>query len=88
MRGKHFLVAAVIASAIGYGSGQTISVDITPSHIRKIIIPNQMVGAGIDRIPQGVTDSAFTNIHCLFIAFRQERVQQEFSRFHTEVKCL
>ena len=59
MRGKYFFITAVIVSAIGYGAGQTITVDNTPSHVKKIIIPNQTLGAGIDRIPQTVIDSAF-----------------------------
>lgn len=41
-------------------AAQTITVDITPRHVRKTLIPNQMLGAGIDRIPQRVIDSAFT----------------------------
>ena len=60
MRGKHLFIVAVIVSVIGDSAGQTISVDTTPSHVRKIIIPNQMLGAGIDRLPQTVIDSAFT----------------------------
>jgi hypothetical protein len=49
------LVTAVVSSA-----GQTITVDSTPSHVRKTIIPNQALGAGIDRLPQKVIDTAFT----------------------------
>ncbi len=60
MKGKHFPILVVVASAMSYCAGQTISVDITPSHVKKIIIPNQMLGAGIDRLPQTVIDSAFT----------------------------
>ena len=60
MRGKHTFIVAFIAAAISHCVGQTISVDITPSHVKKIIVPNQMLGAGIDRIPQTVIDSAFT----------------------------
>jgi hypothetical protein len=39
--------------------GQTIQVDITPSHMRKAFVPNQTLGAGIDRISQQTIDSTF-----------------------------
>ena len=38
---------------------QTIQVDITPSHVRNAFVPNQTLGAGIDRIPQQTIDSTF-----------------------------
>ncbi len=34
--------------------GQTISVDATPSHMRKSFVPNQALGAGIDRMNQTI----------------------------------
>src|ERR1022692_250621 len=34
------------------GQAQTIQVDVTPSHMRKAFVPNQTLGAGIDRISQ------------------------------------
>src|SRR5947209_2587463 len=38
---------------------QTIQVDVTPSHVRNSFIPNQTLGAGIDRILQQTIDSTF-----------------------------
>ncbi len=38
---------------------QVIDVDITPAHVRKTFIPNQALGAGIDRIPKTVIDATF-----------------------------
>jgi hypothetical protein len=38
---------------------QTIQVDITPSHLRKSFVPNQALGAGIDRIQQKTIDATF-----------------------------
>ncbi|HEV2732590.1 MAG TPA: discoidin domain-containing protein, partial [Terriglobales bacterium] len=38
---------------------QTIQVDITPSHLRKTFVPNEALGAGIDRIPRQTIDAAF-----------------------------
>jgi len=57
---KYFLLITVLVAAVDSSAGQTIDVDITPSHIRKTIIPNQALGAGIDRLPQKVIDTAFT----------------------------
>jgi hypothetical protein len=57
---KYFLLITVLVAAVVPSAGQTIDVDITPSHIRKTIIPNQALGAGIDRLPQKVIDTAFT----------------------------
>ncbi len=41
-------------------SAQTIQVDATPSHLRKSIVPNQALGAGIDRISTQTIDTMFT----------------------------
>jgi hypothetical protein len=41
------------------GHAQTIQVDITPSHMRKSFVPNQALGAGIDRISQKTIDATF-----------------------------
>jgi hypothetical protein len=38
---------------------QTIQVDVTPSHMRKSFVPNQALGAGIDRISQQMIDATF-----------------------------
>jgi len=42
-----------------FAQAQTIQVDVTPSHVRKTFIPNQTLGAGIDRISQRVIDETF-----------------------------
>jgi hypothetical protein len=38
---------------------QTVQVDITPGHVRKAIVPNQALGAGIDRISEKMIDATF-----------------------------
>jgi hypothetical protein len=38
---------------------QTIQVDVTPSHMRKSFVPNQTLGAGIDRINEKTIDTMF-----------------------------
>ena len=38
---------------------QVIDVDVTPSHVKKSFVPNQTLGAGIDRIPKAVIDANF-----------------------------
>jgi hypothetical protein len=43
--------AAAVACA-----GQTIQVDITPAHATNHFVPNQALGAGVDRIPQEAID--------------------------------
>ncbi len=40
-------------------SAQTIQVDITPSHATNRFVPNQTLGAGIDRIPVAAIDKDF-----------------------------
>jgi hypothetical protein len=39
--------------------GQSIRVDITPGHVRNKFIPNQTLGAGIDRISKQTIDTMF-----------------------------
>jgi len=39
---------------------QTIRVDITPDHVANTIIPNQALGAGIDRMSGAAIDKLFT----------------------------
>ena len=46
----------LIASA----HAQNVQVDITHSHIRKSFVPNQALGAGIDRLSQPFIDATFT----------------------------
>lgn len=41
------------------GQAQTIQVDITPGHVRKSFVPNQALGAGIDRISVQTIDHMF-----------------------------
>jgi len=49
---EHFLVSLV-------ATAQTIQVDITPSHSTNHFVPNQTLGAGIDRIPVAAIDKDF-----------------------------
>src|SRR5256885_2706669 len=51
------LIACVFLSLAAHG--QTISVDATPSHMRKSFVPNQALGAGIDRMNQQSIDETF-----------------------------
>ena len=41
-------------------SGQTIQVDITPEHSTNRFVPNQTLGAGVDRIPAAAIDHDLT----------------------------
>jgi F5/8 type C domain len=41
-------------------SAQTVTIDITPSHIANTFVPTQALGAGVDRIPTIATDKLFT----------------------------
>jgi len=58
---RHFyartLIICVFLSLAAHG--QTISVDATPSHMRKSFVPNQALGAGIDRMNQKFIDETF-----------------------------
>jgi hypothetical protein len=47
-----FLAIAACAAALG----QTVVVDITASHATNHFIPNQTLGAGVDRIPAAAFD--------------------------------
>ena len=60
MRARGLPAIALVLAAVGSCAAQTITVDITPSHVKNTIIPNQALGAGIDRISQKTVDSAFT----------------------------
>jgi hypothetical protein len=41
------------------GAAQTIQVDITPAHSTNRFVPNQTLGAGVDRIPAAAIDKDF-----------------------------
>jgi hypothetical protein len=56
MRTKHLLQLAIILTSVSYSVGQTIDVDITPAHEASRFVPNQTLGAGIDRIPTEAID--------------------------------
>jgi hypothetical protein len=55
---RKFLFVVFITISVA-ASAQVIRVDITPSHVRKSFVPNQALGAGIDRIPEAVIDATF-----------------------------
>ena len=50
---------ALLFSVAVCAKAQTIQVDITHSHMRKSFVPNQALGAGIDRISQRMIDATF-----------------------------
>src|SRR6202041_2006502 len=48
---------AIFAAAVAFPcAAQTIQVDITPGHATNHFVPNQALGAGVDRIPQEAID--------------------------------
>jgi hypothetical protein len=52
-----FQIAWLAVMAIcGAVSAQTVRVDITPGHEVNSVVPNQALGAGIDRLPKGAVD--------------------------------
>ena len=56
--GISLLLSGLCTLAISV-QAQVIDVDIVPNHLRNSFIPNQTLGAGIDRIPQTVIDATF-----------------------------
>jgi hypothetical protein len=56
------LVLALAMLDLASGShGQTIRVDVTPTHSTNTIVPTKALGAGIDRLPYGAADKLFTD---------------------------
>src|ERR1700689_2146050 len=52
-----FQIACLAVMAIsGAVPAQTVRVDITPGHEVNSVVPNQALGAGIDRLPKGAVD--------------------------------
>src|SRR5260370_27106461 len=56
MKRTHLLSLALILTGVVYSAAQTIDVDITPAHETNRFVPNQTLGAGIDRIPVDAID--------------------------------
>ncbi len=56
MKRTAFLSLALILAGINCAAAQTIDVDITPAHETNRFVPNQTLGAGIDRIPVEAID--------------------------------
>src|SRR5271163_320628 len=64
MRGRRALKTTISVLAIFLGmfsaastcAAQTIQVDITPAHATNHFVPNQTLGAGVDRIAQEAID--------------------------------
>jgi hypothetical protein len=56
MKRTTLLSLALILTGIIYSAAQTIDVDITPAHETNRFVPNQTLGAGIDRIPVDAID--------------------------------
>ena len=53
---KGLVTTAVFLLLLGLCRAQTIQVDITPAHSTNRFVPNQALGAGIDRIPGEAID--------------------------------
>lgn len=53
---RPLLVVCLLSVAV---HAQTITVDATPGHMRKSFVPNQALGAGIDRMSQQSIDQTF-----------------------------
>ena len=49
----------LVCSVSAFAPAQTIQVDVSPTHVRKTFVPNQTLGAGIDRISQRAIDDTF-----------------------------
>lgn len=60
LRALFMMVAFVPAVTLTASQAQTIRVDITPEHSTHQFIPNQALGAGIDRMPAQAIDKLFT----------------------------
>ena len=56
MKRTTLLSLALVLTGIVYSAAQTIDVDITPAHETNRFVPNQTLGAGIDRIPVDAID--------------------------------
>lgn len=60
LRELRWLAALLLALVPVPSRAQTIQVDITPDHSTNKFIPNQALGAGIDRMPAQAIDKLFT----------------------------
>jgi len=54
------LILLGVMGVVFPSQAQTIRVDITPDHVTNKIIPNQALGAGIDRMPAAAIEKLFT----------------------------
>jgi len=56
---------SILAALFGFfwcsisAAAQTVQVDITPAHATNRFVPNQTLGAGVDRIAQGLSTKAW-----------------------------
>jgi len=59
---SHLAVLSIIIVFFGSAivRAQTIRVDSTPGHATHSFVPNQTLGAGVDRLPYGATEKLFT----------------------------
>ena len=60
LRASRWMFPAILLVATS-ALAQTIRVDITPSHVAKSFVPNEALGAGVDRISTASTDKVFTD---------------------------
>jgi hypothetical protein len=71
MRISERILSALILSIVwlGSGAGQTVTVDVTPSHMVNAFIPRYALGSTVDRVPSNATD----------VFFRPDQVQKVLS---------
>jgi hypothetical protein len=58
---RSVIFIALLLCAIRFALAQTIQVDITPAHSTNHFVPNQTLGAGIDRIPVEAIDKGLSS---------------------------
>jgi hypothetical protein len=80
------LAACVLTITVSPSRAQTIQVDITPDHFTNKFIPNQALGAGIDRMPAPAIDKLFTEpaLHRVLSAGWQPVTYRQNTELHVE----
>jgi hypothetical protein len=81
------LMAVVLMCTAGARvHGQSIRVDVTPSHATNTIVPTKALGAGIDRLPYGAADKLFNDatIQQVLSAGWQTVTYRQNTELHTE----
>jgi hypothetical protein len=81
------LTAGILMCAAAAGvHGQSIHVDMTPSHATNTIVPRKALGAGIDRLPYGAADKLFNDatLQQVLSAGWQTLTYRQNTELHTE----